>query len=151
MTRGPKRPGDRIKRFGIGCCGAGRIQHFAHDIDAAQIVHRPWSHSEPEIINGFVDLLHGRAFQQHLIGFADIAHDHHAVADKAKGVANADCHRRLADFFGQIDGSCQNLFGGFFCAYNFQQLHNVGGAEKMQPDHTFRTRGRGGDFIDIQG
>ncbi len=72
----------------------------------------------------------------------------HAVADEA--VAHARDHADLLDRLRQLHGAGEHILAGFFSAHHLQQLHDVGGAEEMQPQHVLRTRGDRGDFVHVQ-
>ena len=43
-----------------------------------------------------------------------------------------------------------HLVAGGFAAHDFEQAHDVRGAEEMLADHHLRALGRGGDFIDVE-
>ena len=72
----------------------------------------------------------------------------HAVADKA--IAHTGHHRCFLDFFAQSHHGCKHVFAGFFTAHDFQQLHNVSGAEKVRANHVLRAFGKRSNLVHVQ-
>src|SRR5690606_14358369 len=94
-----------------------------------------------------VNLLGTGAFFQQETRFAPVASEH-AVADEA--FAYADQHVDLADALRHVHAGCNDVGAGLVAAYDFKQLHDVGGAEKVQADDGCRSAGAGGNLVDVQ-
>ena len=73
----------------------------------------------------------------------------HAIADKAIAYAGHDCG--LVDLLGDLHDGDQHILGGLFPAHDFQELHHIGRAEKVHPDHVLRTPGEGCNPVDVEG
>ncbi len=60
----------------------------------------------------------------------------HAVADEAVTDARDDC--QLANLLRQLHDRGEYVFGGCLAAYDFQQAHDVRGAEEVQSHYVRR-------------
>jgi hypothetical protein len=49
-----------------------------------------------------------------------------------------------------LPASTDHFLGSFRAAHDFEQAHDVGGAEEMMADHHLRTSGGRGDFVDAE-
>src|SRR3954466_2926776 len=128
-----------IGYFGIaqmpGPSGRLTLADVPAHIEPCQITDTERAHGKAKILNDFVHLLWRSAFFEQKPSLAEIAVQH-AVADEA--VAHASDDADLFDGLRQLHGAGQHFFGCFVGAYDFEQLHDVGRAEKTQAQHILR-------------
>src|SRR5579864_2520485 len=118
------------------------------DIVAGKVAYRERSHGETEALHHPIDLLGCRALLQQELGLRAVVHQH-AVADEAVAVAGE--HRNLSERLAESHDGCDRLRRARGPAHVLQQLHDVRGTEEMRANHLLRTRGAGGDRIDVEG
>ncbi len=126
---------------------AGQFAGAPFQVDADHVVHAERPHGEAEALQRGVHLMRVGAFEQHRPRLAHVGLEH-AVADEARAVAgyHADLAHALAKFL----GSLQHGLAGLGTANDFQQLHDVRGAEEVQAQDLLGTPGDGSDGVDIQ-
>ena len=90
----------------------------------------------------------GGALQHAVFGFASVG-IHHAVADET--VADLGDDADLLDGLGDIQCRDDDIRGGLGALDDFEQFHDVGGAEEMQPDHVLGPLGDCGNRVDVEG
>jgi hypothetical protein len=106
---------------------------FGADVDARQIVHAVRPHGETERFHHGVDALRRDTLQQHELAFAEVAVEHHAIADEAKSIA--DDHADLAQHLGEREAGLQGRVGSLTAAHDFQQSHDIRRTEEVQAEH----------------
>ena len=116
-------------------------------VEAGQIADGQGAHRHAEVGECGVDLLDPRAFFQQELGLALVGAEH-AVADEAAAVA--DEHADLAQRAGQGQRSGDHGRAGRFAADDFEQPHDVGGAEEVVADDLLRAGRDGGDLVDVE-
>ena len=117
------------------------------DIIARQIAHAERAHGKAEFLDRLVDLLGTRTLIDHGHSLRHVLMDH-AIADES--IAHARDHRGLLDLLGKRHRRCQHIRRRLGTAHHFEQLHDVGRTEKVQPDDILRTLSNRRDVIDIE-
>ncbi len=101
------------------------------DIESGQVAGSHWPHSHAKVIKSFIDGLDACAFFRQELGFTPIRAKH-AVANESTAIA--DQYADLADLFGKLHASCDDLFAAGFATNNLQKSHDVGRAEEVRAD-----------------
>ena len=73
----------------------------------------------------------------------------HPVADEAVAVSGDDAD--LSQLLGDRERARDRLGRGVRAAHDLEQLHHVGRAEEMRPDHVLRALRDGRDRVDVEG
>ena len=117
------------------------------DIDARHVVDREDAHRHPEVGQRAVDLLGGRALLDQELRFVHVR-KHHPVADEAAAVPDDD--RDLADTLAERQRRGQHVGRRLRAANDFEQPHDVRGAEEVQADDVLRPPGDAGERVDVE-
>ena len=125
----------------------GQLARTPLQVDADHVVHTKRAHGHAERLQRLIHLPRRGAFEQQLARLGHVAGEH-AVADEARAVAGH--HHFLAHTLPKGLGRLEHRRRSALPAHHFQQLHHMGRAEKMQPQHLFGPTGHGSDGVDIQ-
>ena len=117
------------------------------DVEARQVRHRERSHRKPERLERRVHVLGQGAFLQDVFGLLAVARQD-AVAHEP--VADAAHDGDLAETLRDREPGCDDVRRRILGPDDLDELHHVGGAEEVQPDHVGRPARRGGDEPDVE-
>ncbi|MCY1349016.1 hypothetical protein D9M69_351860 [compost metagenome] len=116
-------------------------------IDAHQVQHDENPHVQVQVGQHPVHLRRSRPLQHQPMGLTGIRLEH-AGADESG--AGAGDHRQLADAPGDVERGCQDVRRCGLSSHHFQQAHDVGRTEEVQPHYVVGTGHRRRDGIHIQ-
>ena len=117
------------------------------EVETGEIGHGERPHRQAEIVEHPVDVPGQRPFEDELLRLA-LARRQHAVADEA--MADADGHGDLAEPLGQRHRGRQHRRRRRRAAHHFDEPHEVGRREEMQPEHMVRAGHRRGDGVNVE-
>ena len=117
-------------------------------VEARKIADGQRPHGHAEFDKRFVDRFDACALFDQKDGLAHVWMEH-AVADKTAAVA--DKHPNFPQLPRKLHAGSDHRLAGFFPSDDFEQAHDIRGAEKMSADHEFRPGCAGGDFVNVQG
>ena len=123
------------------------LLHAPVEIDAAHVVDGEDPHGHAEVVEGAIDLGRCGAFFDEELRFAHIR-EHHAVADEAHRVAYE--HADFAQSLRKRHSCRDDTLAGGFAPHDFNEAHDVRGAEEVGADHHLGSGCRGGDFVDVE-
>src|SRR5206468_2452241 len=105
------------------------------------------SHGDAEVVERLVYVFYSRAFLDQELRLAQIG-PQHAVPDKAACVSGE--HSDFVQLLREGHRGGQHFLARTLAADDFEQPHNVCGAEVVMTDHEFRAARDGRDLVDIE-
>src|SRR5260370_42093871 len=104
-------------------------------VETGEIAGGERTHGHAEFVERVVNRFDAGSFFDKELRFASVRAEH-AVADKAHAVANQ--HANFAQFFRELHAGGDDFFAGGGAAHDFQQAHDIRGAEEVRADDGLR-------------
>ena len=117
------------------------------DVEPGEVGHGEGAHLEAEAGECAVDVRRAGAVEQEAFGGFGAAGEH-AVADEAEAIADGDGD--LAEALADCGGGGDDFGAGLGAADDFEQAHDVGGAEEVHAEDVAGAGGGGGDLVDVE-